>query len=145
MNFCAAILILKTEENTQHFWHIMLYYFKKGKAQLKHKKDVCSVWRRCCDWLNESEVLCEVCWYCWHFGQMILCCGAVPCIGRCLAAPLASPPEKPIAGDRRHTQNIHNNKVIGENEKYVFYFTEKNVNRPFGQPNINSDRNENDS
>ena len=19
------------EENTQHFWHIMLYYFKKGK------------------------------------------------------------------------------------------------------------------
>ena len=48
VNFCAAILILKTEENT-HFQHIMLYYFKKGKTQLKHKKDVCSVWRRCCD------------------------------------------------------------------------------------------------
>ena len=41
MNFCIAILILKTEENTQHFWHIMLYYFKKGKVQLKHKKNIC--------------------------------------------------------------------------------------------------------
>ena len=31
MNFCAAILILKMEEDKQHFWHIMLYYLKKGK------------------------------------------------------------------------------------------------------------------
>ena len=31
MNFCVAILILKMEENTQHFQHIMLYYFKRGK------------------------------------------------------------------------------------------------------------------
>ena len=31
MNFCVAILILKMEENMQHFWHIMLYHFKKGK------------------------------------------------------------------------------------------------------------------
>ena len=35
-------------------------------------------------------------------------------------------------GDRRHTQI---NKVIGENEKCVFYFTKK-LNRLFGQPNI---------
>ena len=28
-------------------------------------------------------------------------------------------------GDSGHTQNIQINKVIGENEKYVFYFTEK--------------------
>ena len=28
---CAAILILKMEEDTQHFWHTVLYYFKKGK------------------------------------------------------------------------------------------------------------------
>ena len=34
--FLVAILILKMEENMQHFWHTMLYYFKKGK--LKHKK-----------------------------------------------------------------------------------------------------------
>ena len=31
VNFCAAILILEMEENTQHFWHIMLCYFKKDK------------------------------------------------------------------------------------------------------------------
>ena len=31
MNFCAAILILKMEEDTQHFIFIMLYYFKEGK------------------------------------------------------------------------------------------------------------------
>ena len=31
VNFCAAILILKMEENKQHFGHIMLYYFNKGK------------------------------------------------------------------------------------------------------------------
>ena len=31
MNFCVAILILKMEEDTQHFQYIMLYYFKKGK------------------------------------------------------------------------------------------------------------------
>ena len=33
------------EENTQHFWHIMLYYFKKGKntTETQHKK-TCSVY-----------------------------------------------------------------------------------------------------
>ena len=30
VNLGVAILILKMEENMQHFWHIMLYYFKKG-------------------------------------------------------------------------------------------------------------------
>ena len=34
IGFCLAILILKMEENT-HFWHIMLYYFKKGKNATK--------------------------------------------------------------------------------------------------------------
>ena len=39
-----------TEEDTQHCWHIMLYYFEKGKnATEVQKKDLCSVWRRCCD------------------------------------------------------------------------------------------------
>ena len=39
MNFCIAIFILKMEENTQYFRHIMLYYFKKRlKLQLKCKK-----------------------------------------------------------------------------------------------------------
>ena len=81
--------------------------------------------RKCCDWSNVSEVVCKVSWYCWHFGQFILCCGAVLCIGRCLAAPLASTHWKPIAGDSRHTQNIQISTVIGENEKCVFCFMEK--------------------
>ena len=28
--------------------------------QLKWEKDLCSVWRRCYDWLNVSQVVCEV-------------------------------------------------------------------------------------
>ena len=38
VNFCAAILILKVEENIQHFRHIMLYSFKKGKNATKTQK-----------------------------------------------------------------------------------------------------------
>ena len=37
MNFYIAILILKMEEKS-NIWHVTLYYFKKGKAQLKHKE-----------------------------------------------------------------------------------------------------------
>ena len=44
MNFCAAILILKIEENMQHFWHIMLYYFKKGRNATETQKMICSVY-----------------------------------------------------------------------------------------------------
>ena len=44
VNFCITILIFKIEENTQHFWHIMLYYFKKGKNSTEtHTQDVRSV------------------------------------------------------------------------------------------------------
>ena len=32
MNFWVAILILEMEENMQHFQHIMLYFFEKGKS-----------------------------------------------------------------------------------------------------------------
>ena len=39
-------------------------------------------------------------------------------------------------GDSLHTQNIQTNKVIGENEKRAFHFTEKKTNELFGQPNI---------
>ena len=50
VSFCVAILILKMEEDTQHFWHIKLYYFKKGKNTTETKKDLCSsTWSKCCD------------------------------------------------------------------------------------------------
>ena len=48
VNFCATILIFKMEESMQYLWHIMFYYFKKGKNSTNANKDVCSVWRRCC-------------------------------------------------------------------------------------------------
>ena len=42
--FCAAILLLKMEENMQHFCCIMLSYFKKGKNTTEtKKKKICSV------------------------------------------------------------------------------------------------------
>ena len=46
------------EEKKQRFWHIMPYYFKKGKTQLKCETKLCSVWKRCCDWSNMSKVIC---------------------------------------------------------------------------------------
>ena len=39
------------------------------------------------------------------------------------------------AGDSLHTQNIQINKVIDENEKFVFYFMEK-LYGLFGKPNV---------
>ena len=35
--------MLKMEENMQHFWHIMLYYFKKGKNATETPKKICAV------------------------------------------------------------------------------------------------------
>ena len=51
MKFCVAILILKMEENAQHFQHIMLYYFKEGKkaTEMQKQRDLCSAWRSCYD------------------------------------------------------------------------------------------------
>ena len=44
MNFCAAILTLKMEEDSQHFWCIMLYYFKEGKNTTEIQKEICAVY-----------------------------------------------------------------------------------------------------
>ena len=45
MNFCVAILVLKMKENMQHFWHVMLYYFKKGKNTTDTQKEIYAVYR----------------------------------------------------------------------------------------------------
>ena len=133
VNFCIAILILKMEENKWRFWHIMLYYFKKGKNTTEtHKKDFCNIRRRSCDWPNVSEVVCEVsCWIsCWTMLH-----GRVDQL-RLKAIKLRHWKQSTFyhVGDSQHTQNIQINKVIGENEKCVFYFTEKSIHI-FGQPN----------
>ena len=44
MDFCVAILILKMEENKQHFLHIMLYYFKNSKNAIKMQNKICVVY-----------------------------------------------------------------------------------------------------
>ena len=44
MNFSAAVLILKMEENMQHFQRIMLYYFKKGKNAIETQEKICAVY-----------------------------------------------------------------------------------------------------
>ena len=41
VNFCVAILILKTDENTQH---IRLSYFKNDKIATEMKKKICTVY-----------------------------------------------------------------------------------------------------
>ena len=63
----------------QHFWHIIFYYFKKGKNATETQKDLCGIWRGCCDWLNVSQVVLEVScwkflswWYCSPIGQLML-------------------------------------------------------------------------
>ena len=43
MKFYAAILILKMEEDMQHFWHITFYYFKKGKKAIEVQKKISAV------------------------------------------------------------------------------------------------------
>ena len=43
LNFYVAILILKMEEHKQHFWHIMLYFFKKGKNAAEKQRRICAV------------------------------------------------------------------------------------------------------
>ena len=46
MNFCAVILLMKMEEDTQLSQHIMFYYFKKGKnATETHIKKIRTVYR----------------------------------------------------------------------------------------------------
>ena len=43
MNFCAAILILKMEENTQHSHVLCFIISRKVKIKLKCKKKICVV------------------------------------------------------------------------------------------------------
>ena len=57
VNFCVAILILNMEENTQHFRHIMLYYFKKGKNATEMQKRTCAVY-------GEGAVTDQICRKC---------------------------------------------------------------------------------
>ena len=50
------------EENMQHFWHVILYYFKKGKntTEMQKNKKICAVFgegagthQTCQKWLSK--------------------------------------------------------------------------------------------
>ena len=49
VNFLQSHFNIDSKRNTQHFHHIMLYYFKKGKNATETQKILVHVWRRCCD------------------------------------------------------------------------------------------------
>ena len=118
MNFCVVILILKMEENMQHFCHILLYYFKKGKNAAKMQKKDCM--EKCMEkvlWLIErvksglQSFVLEISHWVILYSR-----GQLKLIAMFYHV-----------GDSQHTQNIQINKVIGENEKCVFYFMEKTI------------------
>ena len=49
------------EENIQHFWHTMLYYFKKGENTTEEQKMICAVYgESAVTDRNVSKVVCEV-------------------------------------------------------------------------------------
>ena len=56
------------EENMQHFQHIMLYYFKKGKNTTETQKKICAVY-------GEGAVTDQMCqkWFVkFHAGDLLL-------------------------------------------------------------------------
>ena len=134
MKFFVDILITKMEENKQHYWHFMLYYFKKGKNVTEmEKKKICAVY-------GEGAVTDRMCqkWFVkFRAGDFLLD-----------DAPQSS---RAVEGDSEQMETLiennqcftmreiatypkyPNNKVIGESEKCVFHFVEK-ISRLFGQP-----------
>ena len=63
VNFCAAILISKVKEDTQHFQHIMLYYFKEVKNTTEIQKKICTVYGKGAVTDQTCQVVCKVSWY----------------------------------------------------------------------------------
>ena len=137
MNFCVAILILNMEENKQHFQHIMLYYFKKGKnaTKMQRKKDLCSVWRKCCDWSNVSKVV-----------RSALCCRFPLAYAPCWSGPVefdSNRMETLIENNQCDTMReiadilkISKSIKLLVKMKNVYYILQKKTYGCFGQPDI---------
>ena len=112
VNFHVAILILRMEENTQHFQHIMLYHFKKGKNTTEMQKKICAVHEECA--VNDQKCQKWFVKFCagWYSTVWI---GQLKLIEIKLRLQLRTMLYN--RGDIQHTQNIQINKVIGEDEK----------------------------
>ena len=74
MNLGVAILILKMEKNTQHFWHIILYSFKKGKNATEMRK-ICAVYEEGA----VTDLMCQKWFAEFHAGDCSLDNAARPC------------------------------------------------------------------
>ena len=112
------------EENTQHFWHIMLDYFEKSKNTTEMQKKICA---EC----GEGAVTDQTCQKLWSFMLEISrwTMLQVQVLQLKLIAIKLRHWEQSMlyhVGESQHIQNIQISKVICENEKCVFYFTEKN-------------------
>ena len=113
MNFCVAILILKMKEEP-----FSAYYFiisRKLKTQMqKKKKDLCSVWRICCDWLNMSNVVYKVSWWRFLAGQW----WSIDDWARSMMTELGPWSSRPVEIDSDQTEtSIENNQCYTLREK----------------------------
>ena len=109
------------EENTQHFWHIMLYYFKKGENSTEMQKKNCVVY-------GEGAVTDQMCqkWFAKFCARDFLL-DTVPQSNR--PVEVDSDQIETLRTINLYTMReiankltmSQNNKVIGENEKYIFY------------------------
>ena len=135
MNFCAAILILKMEENMQHFWHIMLYYFKKNKNATEMQKRVCAVY-------GEGAMTDQTCpkWFA-KFGAKDFSVDDVPWLGRPVEVDSDQIETLIETNQCYHIQEIANIlkisksiKLLGK-MKNVSFILQKKLNGLFGHHN----------
>ena len=112
----------------------MLYYFKKGKNATETQKKICAVYGEVAvtEHIKSGLQSFLVLLIFWPNNPLLWGClmhwktfSSIPGLYPLDANSGRWPP--PTTGSRylRHTQNIQINKVIGENEKFVFYFMEK--------------------
>ena len=110
----------------QHFWHIMLHYFKKGKNATEMPKQICAVYGEgaVTDWMCQN-------WFAkFHAGDSSL--DGAPQLGRPIEAD-SDQIETLIENNQHYTMwetaDILKisiiNKVIGENEKMCLLFYRK--------------------
>ena len=120
MNFCVAILILKMEENTQHFQHIMLYYFNKGKNATETQKMICAVY-------GDGAVTDRTCqkWFAKFRAEDFSRDDWVHQLRLTAIEALTENTEHYTTQETANILKISKSTVIGENEKRVFYFMEK--------------------
>ena len=118
MNFCAAILILKMVDT--HFGDIIS---RKVKMQLKHTQKIVKCMEKGL-WLIEpvESGLQSLLVLLKFWPNKSLLWGCITHWKMFSSTPGIYPLE---AYSSQHSQNIQMNKVIGENEKCVFYFMEK--------------------